>query len=359
MPASAPRRLRHHLFASLLALAALYPVTTMSSTQSRTAATIPLAVLGDSDSHSYQDQISFVPGSPARGGSHRTSTFQWTETMARLRGDELDLGAWGIWGDRAKYAKLRELVGLPSRVPRKQDYRYNFAVFGAECEDLMQGPWRQAPRLLDVMDEDPAYWRRGVVVIRIGTNSFGKATSLERMAERPDSAEVQATIEGCLRLIGDAVTLIHARHPQTRFVLVGIFDNVNWARYLDKWRSPRKLANIAAGLDRFDDGLRALARSDRRLAFFDERAWFGKRWGSRGSNGEPAYRAIDFGQGWSVANTAGDDPRNAVLADGHAGVVWNALWVQDLVHSINDAFALGIKPVGQEELVNYLNPLFR
>lgn len=40
--------------------------------------TVALAVLGDSDSHSYQDSLSFPPGSADRGGAYRARTFQWT-----------------------------------------------------------------------------------------------------------------------------------------------------------------------------------------------------------------------------------------------------------------------------------------
>src|SRR3546814_8912268 len=56
---------------------------------------IPLAVLGDSDSHSYQDTISFPVSTPARGGQFRSITLQWTEVLARMRDKDLDLGQWG------------------------------------------------------------------------------------------------------------------------------------------------------------------------------------------------------------------------------------------------------------------------
>lgn len=54
--------------------------------------TIALAVLGDSSSHSYQDSKSFPLGSTSRGGAFRARTFQWTEVLARLRGNELNPG---------------------------------------------------------------------------------------------------------------------------------------------------------------------------------------------------------------------------------------------------------------------------
>lgn len=59
---------------------------------------IALAVLGDSSSHSYQDSLSFPPGSADRGGAFHAHTFQWTEVLARLRGNELNPGP-GYGGD--------------------------------------------------------------------------------------------------------------------------------------------------------------------------------------------------------------------------------------------------------------------
>ncbi|AOO82264.1 hypothetical protein [Bosea vaviloviae] len=90
--------------------------------------TIALAVLGDSSSHSYQDNLSFPPGSADRGGAFRARTFQWTEVLARLRGNELNPGPWVRWGQPGRVAWLRGAIGLHAgRTPRKEDYLYNFA----------------------------------------------------------------------------------------------------------------------------------------------------------------------------------------------------------------------------------------
>ena len=99
-----------------------------TATQPGPPGSVPIAVLGDSISHSYQDGIGFPPGSPDRGGARRAQTFQWTEVLARLRGAELDLGPWVTWGRPGTVAWARELIGLPAgRAPKKQDYLYNFA----------------------------------------------------------------------------------------------------------------------------------------------------------------------------------------------------------------------------------------
>src|SRR6478609_3283708 len=73
---------------------------------------IPLAVIGDSGSHSYQDPITFPPGGGLRDAALRDQTYQWTEVMTRLRGQEVDLGPWVRWGRGGVVAWMRDLVGL-------------------------------------------------------------------------------------------------------------------------------------------------------------------------------------------------------------------------------------------------------
>ncbi|MCO5978897.1 SGNH/GDSL hydrolase family protein [Ideonella sp. NS12-5] len=311
---------------------------------------IPIGVLGDSDSQSYQGRIPVGPVGPPVGGTFHATTFQWPEVLARMRGDQLNLGPWGIWGVPRwqSMARLRDGLGLHWRAPRKEDHRHNLA-WASGCETLMEGHWRQAPRLLDIMDEDPVWWQRGVVVIRTGVNNFGKE-SLDLLAEDPDSPVAMGQMNACVKAIRQTIELIRGRHPDTRFVLVGIYNNVHWPGYFSKFQSSRAQQNIAAGLDHFDKGLQALVRQDPgRRAFFDDRAWFERLWGGRGDDGRPAYRPVDLGLGWRVTNSEGDDPRNAVLANGHAGLVWNVLWVQSLVSLMRTSFGMDIPPVSDDE----------
>lgn len=337
------------------------PDTTASSTMSTvlpSASTrIPLGILGDSDSHSFHDTLSFAATPKARGGRYRANTFNWPEVLDQLRGDQIDLGSWGIWGNsRERYAAIREAFGLPARLPRKQDYRYNFAISGATCDQLMHGRYRQAPRLLALMDQEPEHWRNGVVLIRIGVNSFGTDQSLDRLAQVPQSPEVMTTMADCARNYQAAIDLISARHPTTRFVLVGIFDNSHWAKYLDKWHSPDALANIARGLDHFDQSLRKMAAADpEHRLFFDDRAWFAALWGSRAPDGQPAYREVVLDGSFSVRNRIGDAPQNATLQDGHAGTAWNGLWARSLVDELNRHFKLDIRPISEPEILQIID----
>ena len=311
---------------------------------------VALAVIGDSDSHAYQDRVYFPASEAPRGGLHHATTLQWTEVLHRVRATEIDQGTWGRYGTAGYRARVHDWLGMPTRTPAKQDFRYNFAVSGASCVDLMERQ-RQVPHLLQLMDESPARWRTGVVVIRIGVNSFAQRESLNRLAANPADPKVLGTVDRCIASVRTGVAAIHARHPGTRIVLVGIFDNAHVARNFELWRSPRQLANLQPALDRYDQALLAMAERDERIAFFDDRRWFANRWGSRDAEGKPGYRPVSIAGRFSVTNTAGDAPSNATLLDGHAGTAWNAMWAQSLVVLLNARFGLGLTPIRDEEIL--------
>lgn len=318
-------------------------------------APISLAVLGDSDSHSYHDHLMIPETTSSRGGKLRPVTWQWTEVLARLRGRYIDEGEWGIWGMPVKLAEILDRLGWGGRAPRKEDYRFNFAVSGAECSDLMTGYYRQAPRLVALMDQEPTRWAAGVVSIRIGVNTLGKTTDLDRFAREGATPAVKLEVTQCVDWIRQAVALIRQRHPQTRFVLVGIFDNANWAPDVGRWQSAQAHGNIVAVLDIFDDALRRLVEGDTHMAFFDDRAWFRKYWGDRGPDGRPVYGQVNFGGRVSVTNTQGDEPVHATVTDGHAGSVWNELWAKDFIALLNAAFGANIPPLSTEEIVRFVD----
>lgn len=344
-PAWRRRALSLALCALCLAMTDLAMATGMPDPQRRLA----LAVIGDSDSHAFQDRISFPEGGPTRGGAYRAGTFNWYEILARLRSDEIDTGAWGVYGTRGRIARLIALLGLPSRAPRKQDYRYNFAVSGAGCEDLMDG-YREVPSLVALMDQDPAPWRTGVVVIRIGINSFGTQGSLQRLGRDPRDPQVAARIAGCERSLKAAVAAIHQRHPSVRIVLVGSFNDSNSAKHFDHAWTPTALANIDQALDAYDRSLLDMARADDRLAFFNDRAWYAARWGGRDARGRPAYRDLVLPGGIRISNTVGDSPTHATLEDGHDGVAWNAAWAQSMIVLLNARWGLGLTPITNDEI---------
>jgi len=106
-----------------------------------------LAVLGDSDSHSFHDAVSLHYGTPeARGGAQQASTWQWTEILGRLRPRDIDQGPFGEVGSSGAGAWLRRNVMGSLVRQHKEDFRYNFAFSGATCGALNKPTLGQGPR---------------------------------------------------------------------------------------------------------------------------------------------------------------------------------------------------------------------
>lgn len=322
-----------------------------SQTQRRTQP-IRLAILGDSDSQAYQDTVSFPAGSPWRGGEHRPQTWQWSEILAQLRGDQLDLGPWGVWGAPQTLALLQDATGLGGRSPRKMDHQYNFAQSGAGCDALVR--YRMARRLVQLMDQAPQAWLDSIVVIRIGINDLGTREALQALSADPMDHQVQARIAFCIAQHTQAIGLIHAHHPRARIVLVGLFNNMDWPPYAALWQTAQARTHIRQGLAVFNTALQRLAAQDSRLAYFDDEAWFASHWGTRDAQGHPAYHTVNPDGLHPTTHSQGDALTHATLADGHAGTVWNLLWTQALIDLINQRVNTRILPLADTELARFV-----
>ena len=323
---------------------------------------VPLAVLGDSDSHAYQDRLSFPEDDPARGGAHRTTSLQWTEVLVRLRVSEIDPGAWGEWGFRGRWAALAEAFGQPRRTPRKQDFEFNYAWSGARCVDLVEGSGRQAPRLAARMRDQRDAWSRGVVVIRVGINDLGTSEALEAFARDGDSDDNRRIVDACLGFIERAVRQIADVQPKARVLLVGVLDNVDWPRNAGRFTDAGERQRIAAVLDRFDEDLRAIADAAPNIAFFDDRAFYRALVGQRALDGRPSYRAVPVRDAagaiaFEAAIAEGDAMTQLYLADGHAGTVLNAHWAQAFAESLRREFGLPVTPISDAERDAFLMEL--
>ena len=313
---------------------------------------VAIAVLGDSDSQGYRDMTWNPP--PARGGAYRNITLQWTESLARLRADQIDLGDVDWWGARGKIAHALSWIGVSRRIPRKYDHQYNFAFGGASSRDLIEGVNCQAPQLLALMNRDPQRWRRGAVIIRIGIIDLGGDTILRQMAKDPDAPSVTRTIATCSSRIAKAIDMIQARHPETRFMIVGVINNSDCPPNSERPMPLADLANTERALDRFDNAMRELAARDQRITFFDDRSWFRSRWGGRSPDGKPNYKPYQMGDSICVTHASGDAPSNSVLADKHAGLVLNTLWSQSVSNVLAAEMALAIDPIQDDEVVRFL-----
>lgn len=310
----------------------------------------PFGVLGDSDSHSFHDSI-ILSAPNLRGGVHRDVTFQWTEVIARLRADQIDMGEWGIWGAPGTIAYFKQLFGAEDRAPRKQDYRYNLAISGAKCRGLTEGMSRQTQRLIYLMNQSPKYWENGIVTIRIGINNLGTYEALNTFAASGLSQQAAQDVAECTNYIRKAVQLIRAEHTKTRIVLVGILSNADWTPWLANWQSPAQISNISAVMDAFDTALRGIASSDPNILFWDDRAWFTRYWGERNKDGFADYHAACL-RGVSINYAQGDDPHNATLSDGHTGTAWNGFWARDLLDTLNSRFGYKFVRINDDDIAH-------
>jgi len=309
---------------------------------------IAFAVLGDSDSHSFHDSV-MLTDPKWRGAEFRNVTYQWTEIIARLRSDQIDMGEWGIWGAPGRVAQLVGFFGFEDRAPRKQDYRFNFAISGAKCNGLTEGMSRQVQRLLYLMDLAPTRWQNGIISIRIGINSIGTHQALVDFAAHGVSEQNRQQVAECTNYIAEAVRLIREKHKTTRILLVGILSNADYIPELSRWRSGEEIHNIDAVLDIFDNTLREMADRDPNILFWDDRAWFRKYFGSRDDSGLPNYRDVCL-ESVPVHYTLGNAPDNAVLGDGHAGTVWNGLWAKDVLRELNQRFGYRFTPIQESDI---------
>jgi lysophospholipase L1-like esterase len=342
---------RHFLVAGAgIALAAMNAAANDDTVRD---ARIPLGILGDSDSHSYHDSV--LLSARPRGGEYHDTTYQWTEVLAALREREVDLGEWGKWGTRAKVAAVLGALGFEDRAPRKEDFRFNLALSGAACADLLEGPYRQVDRLLYLMALAPQRWERGVVVIRIGVNDIGTLEALDRFAGSGLDDAARRLVGRCNDAIRRAMAAIRARHPRTAIVLAAPSDNRNLAKNLDRWRDPVAHARIGEVLEWHERELQSICARDPRAVVFSDRLWAARLWGSRDASGMPAYRAVNLGGPTSVTNSIGDHPRNATLADNHAGSVVNALWARDLVVLLGERFGFPITPISDAEVARLVD----
>ena len=102
--------------------------------------------------------------------------------------------------------------------------------------------------------------------------------------------------------------------------------------------------------------MRELCADNKNISFIDVRHWFREHWGARDATGKPAYKGVNLGGATSVMNTSGDDPRNAILADEHGGVVFNALWANRIIEAMNSEFGLNVTPIRRAEIALLVDP---
>lgn len=310
---------------------------------------MPIAVLGDSDSHSYRDSHIGT----RRGGDYHAVTWQWTEILQQLRSHQVELGQFSHWGTRGIVYRLRDQLGLDARMPRKQDYEYNFAFSGATCDKLAtDSNQKQAYLLGKLIDKNTAYWNNGLVIIRIGINNIGTWPMLQAYIN--DDASATQAIYNCIAHIDDAIRLIRQHHASVRIALVGIIDNSNWPIFEKVSDAEHKTINQY--LDIFDKGLIDIATKDDNVTFVDDRSWYENSLGFWKNGSYIGDRHYPITDAFFATNTKGDHPQHIVLGDNHASTIANAMWLNNLISHINKQFGFTLSPISKDEISSLIAP---
>lgn len=293
---------------------------------------VPIAVLGDSDSHSYRDSYD----NKERGGKHHANSYNWIELWSRLAKDEINPGQWGTWGSHYRIARIKNMLILKSRSPKKLDYEYNYAVSGLSCRSLLtewpyQGKW-----LLNEIRSNTEYWNNGIVIIKIGYNDIGKASDLKQWKKSGLSAESTALVSNCIDSIITMSNSILAVSPNVKISITGVARTYNFMDEWDESLDEKSVQNIEEVLSEFDSRLIKYTTDQSRVAYIDDHIWFNKIFGSQESN--DLKSRIEFFEGIELINASGDEPINMLLADHHTGTLYNGLWINHLINEINRQF---------------------
>lgn len=176
---------------------------------------------------------------------------------------------------------------------------------------------------------------------------------LDDQARDPNSPKVLAAAAYCVHEIAAAVGSIHRAHPTTRILLVGTDNGANDPTAFERYGSAAAMANIYTAFATLNTQLRNFALSDKRIAFFDIGNGFEGVWGTRGPDGTMPFKTVKIGK-LEVANTVGNEPNNAELADHHSGLVWNTLLAQSFVTRLREAFKMPITPISDGEVTRFV-----
>lgn len=290
---------------------------------------VPIAVLGDSDSHSYRDSYD----NKERGGQYHAYSYNWIELWSRLAKNEINPGQWGTWGNHYRVARIKNLLMLKSRSPKKLDYEYNYAVSGLSCRSLLNDWPYQGKWLLNEIRSNTDYWNNGIVIIKIGYNDIGKTSDLKQWKKTGLSTESSTLVSNCTDSIMAMSDSILAISPSVKISIAGVARTYNFMDEWDERLDEKSIQNIEEVLSGFDSRLEKYASDRTRVAYIDDHFWFNNIFGSQESN--DLKPGVEFSQDIELINASGDEPVNMLLADHHTGTLYNGLWINHLITEIN------------------------
>ncbi len=311
---------------------------------------LSIAVLGDSDSHSYRDKYD----NKARGGNYHSVTFNWPALWDRFRSDEINLGAYGVWGSEARIAKVKYWLGLSGRTPKKLDFEYNYAYSGARCRSLLKTWPYQARSFMEQLKKHPKQWDNGLVIIRIGVNDLGQEEEMDRWAQTGLDKFARDAVAECVGHIVQATNQILEVHASVRVALIGICRDYNITTTFENWPHQQQVINIEEVLNHFDESLMNYAKGSDRVDYLNDYQWLVDRFGSRLTN--TLRFKTTLANKLTITNDKGDHPSHLVLKDNHAGTVYNGLWLNNMISQLDQIYKLNLTPLTEEEIYSVISP---
>lgn len=311
-------------------------------------APLPVAILGDSDSHSYRDKYD----NKARGGDFHSVTYNWPALWDRFRSEQVNLGAFGTWGESYRRARIKNWLKLPARAPKKLDFDYNYAISGLRCQSLLEGWPYQAKWLISRLQRSPDFWEKGLVIIRIGVNNLGSTKQLEQWGVSGLDKTAKDVVSECVRQITEATEQLLASHPSVKIAILGMCRDCNLTESYKHWPTLENIKNRDQVLGSFDQQLKSYVQNKKRVLFIDDVAWQIKRYSDRYN--EPIKLETRLADKVTIKSRQGDHPSNLILADYHAGTVYNGFWLNNLIEQLNQGFELELSPLSEEEILSVI-----
>ena len=306
---------------------------------------LTVAVLGDSDSHSYRDTYD----NKLRGGIYNKNTYNWFELWNLLSKKEINSGEWGAWGNHYRITKIKHRLGIKSRSPRKLDYKYNYSLSGLKCDSLFdtwpyQGQW-----LLEEIRSNPVRWSKGLVIIRIGINDIGNKNEVTKWAKTGLDEIAQNKVTECVNAITTSAQKLKNESRTIKIALIGVTRSYNFSGYCCQNLTREEINNIENVLQEFDKKLIKFSGLSENISYIDDHYWFNNLFGSQ--ENQNLLEKINYDGTIDLYNKSGDFPNNILLSDDHTGTLYNGLWVNHLISVLNKDFQLNLSSLALEDVI--------
>lgn len=294
------------------------PASASASATTSSPTNDTFGVLGDSNSDEYRADDN-------RGGAYASTTLNWIELLASLRG--LDFGAWDT--NRGE--------------PRRSGFAYNWARSGATAATMISSGQHLG------LAQQVANGDVSNVILYIGVNDFSVGSGqYARIYDGTVSGQaLQDKIDGFISDVTEAVDVVLAAGP-VRVLPLTVSDPGLDPATMTQFPDANRRQLVTDAIGEVNAGLSDLAAS-RGLILGDLDVVAQELRARADANG-----FIDIGGEPIDLNGRGDEPHNIRLGDsvGHPGTVASGLFANLVViDAFSREYGLDIVPLAEQELL--------